>query len=459
MIVAVPSYVQSFCDRLPERLSTSKRATLSCLLAGILFARGKRTMSELARCVALEARAPSSVSRRMRRRSFGTRDMVRFLAERQIEQEAERPDARSKPWFLAIDGVCLQRGGASQVENAIKYRKKQRGNKGRSTKAHAFVQGLLITPSGRRIPLPRRSYYTKKYVNRQNRLLREGMRQGKPLAFKTQVDLACLIVKELELPKDIRLVVVADEYFEGSKLTGICRKKGYVFIAPVDSNRTYEPKKSLHERGKRLPWDERRELILRRGREDTASSRRYSQRSARTEATRVYRYVNERRTVAQIGEVSVVYSWKERTDSSGTPTGKRSFKVLVCSDPQIDGALIIEWFEIRWQVEVLFREWKSDLGLEDYRGSDFAGCERHYDLTVLAFMLLEQYRVDAIAAERSPVRQRMLACLRTSSLRAMLERTARAEDAAWFARQRRSDDGREKVLALFPDSSRTGSGG
>ena len=170
MIVAVPSYVHSFCRRFRETISEAKRTTVSCLLAGILFARGKRTQSELARCVVSEGRAPSSVSRRMRRRSFGTRDLVRHVMERQIAEELEHPDARSNPWFLAIDGVCTRRGGDALVENAIKYRKKRRGAKGRSTKAHAFVQALLIAPSGRRIPLPRRSYYTRKYVNRQNRL-------------------------------------------------------------------------------------------------------------------------------------------------------------------------------------------------------------------------------------------------------------------------------------------------
>jgi hypothetical protein len=459
MIVTVSSYVQRFFRRFCQGLSDARCDAVARLVAGILFARGKRTQSELARCVVSEGRAPNSVSRRMRRGSFGTRNLVRHMMERQIAEELAHPDAHLKPWFLAIDGVCTQRGGDALVENAIVYRKKRRGDRGRSTKAHAFVQGLLITPSGRRIPLPRRSYYTQKYVNRENRLRKEGRRRGKPLVFKTQVDLARLIVEELELPQNVQLVVTADQYFEGTKLTGICRKKGYVFIAPVDSRRTYEPKKSLHDRGKRLPRDERRKLILRRGREDTASSRRYSQRSARKEARRVYRYVSERRTIAQIGEVAVVYSWKERTDSSGNPTGKHSYKVLVCSDPTIDGALIIEWFEIRWQVELFFRELKSDLGLEDYRGSDFTACERHYDLTLLTFMLLEQYRVDAIAAERSVVRRRMLAQLRTSKLRAMLERDARREDAAWFARERRSDDGREKIVEFFPPLRPTGSAG
>jgi hypothetical protein len=67
-------------------------------------------------------------------------------------------------WSLPIDGVCTKRGGEPLVENATKYR-----------------------------------------------LRRQGRRHGRPLAHKTQVDLACLIVKELELPGRIRLVVLAEE--------------------------------------------------------------------------------------------------------------------------------------------------------------------------------------------------------------------------------------------------------
>jgi hypothetical protein len=73
--------------------------------------------------------------------------------------------------------------------------------------------------------------------------------------------------------------------------------------------------------------------------------------------------------------------------------------------------------------------------------------------------LVQGFRVDAVAAERSPVRRRMLAAMRTATLRAMLERTAFAEDAARFARQRRSRGGREKIVELFPSLRGTGSGG
>jgi hypothetical protein len=113
-------------------------------------------------------------------------------------------------------------------------------------------------------------------------------------------------------------------------------------------------------------------------------------------------------------------------------TSRETFKALVCSDPTIPGETIIEWFEMRWPVEVFFRELKSELGLGDYQGTDFSACERHFDLVLLSFMFLEQMRRDEIARTRSIVRARELACMRTSGLKKKLEREAHEADLAWF---------------------------
>jgi SRSO17 transposase len=434
MIVTIPPRLESFGTRFHNMLSQNRRAVLPWILAGILLTRGKRTQSAIGREVLSAERTPGSVSRRMRRYSFRTRDMVRTESERQIKQEIKKAEGKEKTWFLAIDGVCIQRGSETQVENAIQYRKKSRGRKGRSTKAHTFVQGLVITASGARIPLPRRSYYTKEYVNRQNKRLKLGRRKGNRLVFKTQVDLARLIVKEMDLPDNIRLVVVADEYFEGKKMTNLCRKKGYVFIAPVDSRRTFEGGGKLHARGKALSRSTYQELVLCRGEEDTASHRRHQPKGAGEKGRRVYRFHADRQAVAGIGEAAIVCSWKRRRDRSGRLTSRETFKTLVCSEPTIPGETIIEWFEMRWPIEVFFRELKSELGLGDYQGTDFSACERHFDLVLLSFMFLEQMRCDEMARTRSVVRRRELACMRTSGLKKRIEREAHEADLAWFVK-------------------------
>lgn len=440
MIVTIPPRVESFCERFHGKLSESKRQALGALLSGYLLTPGKRSQSAVGREVLGGERAPSSISRRMRRESFRTRDLMRAEMGRQIESEVARAGGEQEVWFLCLDGVASKRGGRTQVENAIKYKKKDRGRKGRSTKAHLFIQGLLITALGMRIPLPRRSYYTKSYVRSQNRLLALGQRPGKPLAHKTQVELAGMIIGELKLPANIRLVVLADEYFEGQKLTGLCRKKGYAYIAPVDSRRNFESGGKLYARGKALPRTAYRKLALRQGEEDTASHRRHLPEGAGEKDRRVYRFHSERRTVAGIGEVAVVYSWKRRRDRSGRLTSRETFKTLVCSAPQLlgeediekIGAMIVEFYEMRWPIEVFFRELKSDLGFSDYQGTDFRAFERHVDLVFLAFMFLEQMRRDESARTRSPIKRRELVAKRTSGMKARLAREAHVADLSWF---------------------------
>ena len=473
MIVTVPRRVKSFCERFKETLTEKRRASLAWMLAAYLLARGKRTQSEIARGVLSIARAPSSVSRRMRRKSFRTRDMVRATMKRHLTHELWRARGEEVTWYLVIDGVATKRGGLTKIENAIQYKKKGRGNKGRSTKAHLFVMGVLITASGARIPLPRRSYYTQKYINRENRLRKEGRRKGKRLTLKSQQELACLIVKELELPENVKLVVLADEYFEGKKLANLCRKKGYAFIAPADSERTFEPKRKLHARGKALARSACRTLNLRRGEEDTASHRRHMPRGAGEKGERVYRFHCERRVVAGIGEAAVVYSWKRRRDRSGRLTSRETFKVLVCSEPELLGekdiekvgarngtiplkepdlrAMIVEFFEMRWQIEVFFRELKSDLGLEDYQGTDFRAFERHVDLVLLSFMLLEEMRREDMARTRSPVKEREVAGLRTRGLKLRLAREAHAADVEWITELAGSRKGRGQARNILPE--------
>ena len=89
---------------------------------GDLLATGKRTQSEIARAILMETRNPSSVSRRMRRESFRTRDPVRAGTKRQVTRELVRAGGERELWFLSLDGLASQRGSLTKVENAIQYK-------------------------------------------------------------------------------------------------------------------------------------------------------------------------------------------------------------------------------------------------------------------------------------------------------------------------------------------------
>lgn len=459
MIVQSPPSLQSFCARLKALLTKPQEAFLPALLTGILLLDRKRTQAALARAVATETRAPSSVSRRMKGKVFRTRDLYRAAAKEAIQREAAQAE-KGETWYVLIDGVSTQRGGETKVENAIDYRKKKKSAKGRSTKAHLFVQGLLITPR-ERIPLPRRSYYTKAYVRRENKRRKLGRKKGKPLRYKTQVDLAVLIVEELTclgVPEDVEIVVAADELFEGTKLTNACRKHRFTYIAPVDSRRLFadpaDPKKgvpgsTLHSHGKHLPRSRFRPLVLTPGEEETASYRRYSKGSGRRNA-RHYRVAHERRTVAKLGEVGVVYSWKRRRNRAGRLTARETYKVLVCSDPDKSPEWIVEAFELRWQVEIFFRELKSELGLEDFQGTDFCAFERHVDLVLLGFLSLEERRMELLKHTRSRKEKGRLTRARSAEMKRVLRAETDANDLRLLSRKLKTAEGRRDLLRLLP---------
>jgi hypothetical protein len=49
------------------------------------------------------------------------------------------------------------------------------------------------------------------------------------------------------------------------------------------------------------------------------------------------------------------------------PFGKFEPQALLCTDPEVPARQIIEWFVLRWQLEVTFQEVRAHLGVETQR--------------------------------------------------------------------------------------------
>jgi hypothetical protein len=54
---------------------------------------------------------------------------------------------------------------------------------------------------------------------------------------------------------------------------------------------------------------------------------------------------------------------------------------------------VIEWYEVRWQIELLFRELKSRLQVGCYVLRKFEAVERYLDLLLMGFLLRERERL------------------------------------------------------------------
>jgi hypothetical protein len=334
-------------------------------------------------------------------------------------------------WLLALDGMATQRGAHTRIKGAIqpterksaktrwrkkgeprqKHRADSSTKKGRKTKYHTFLVGSLTTHTGVRLPMGRYTCDPKGFS-----------RRGRPRnTRRTQIDLAKLLIERAlsVLPEGVLLRVVADSYFECEKLFDLARRRGFVLITPTDSNRCFAdeatPNRSngicIRDHGLTLSKDSFSRLDLYRGSEKTACYRRYAARKAGPKDRRTYWLHHEGRTVAKLGIVGVVYSWKTPVYEPRRSFKKKSFKILLCSNPNWTGERVVEWYECRWTaIEILIRELKGQLGLDHYTGQSLEALERHIDLVLLAFLYLEMERHRLIESDRTPaiVRERAI---------------------------------------------------
>ncbi len=455
MILKPAPSVKRFCDRLSARLGLSKpiRSLLVMFTMGTLFARGKRSLAELGRTTAYEQRYRGQVSRATRNPDFNTRDLytaayadaVRNLGEVDINPSTERT------WLLSLDDVSTERGAFTKIENGL-HKRKARENPGKKqarppSKSHTFVMGVLIKENGVRIPLPRMTWRTKKYARK----------IGKKFATKPALAVKMLRALKPLIPEGVQIVVVADEAYEGRLLMSACRELRFRLIVPVDSRRTFDDispgtkavKRTLHGHGRSLPTSAFEKVVLARGQEETASYRRYTPDEAERDDTRTFRVCHEGRDVAGLGRVGVVYSWKSPVYRPRRSQERESFKVLVCSDASMPAARIVELYDLRWQIELFFRELKSGLGLGDYTGTDFYAYERLVDLTLLAFLFLEHHRQHELQVTSAPARRARLAGSRTAELKREVERETMANDVEWLTASLESARGRRRLRTLL----------
>src|SRR5262249_34279114 len=81
-------------------------------------------------------------------------------------------------------------------------------------------------------------------------------------------------------------------------------------------------------------------------------------------------------------------------DRHERPQPKRwQAKVLACTDPTATAQQVVEWYEVRWQIEIFFRELKSRMQFGCYVLMKFEAVERYLDLVLMGFLLLELQRL------------------------------------------------------------------
>jgi hypothetical protein len=429
ILFGIPQPVQRFFTPVLCGLTRPIRHALPVMVLALLLAPHRRCLKTLAGVVLGCREHASTISRRLRNTAWRTRDWFISLYDQCLDdihhyerRRTRSPHRTKRPWMAVID-TTYHSTHAEQMENLIPMSRRRRPG-GREARQHAFVMGLLITECGMRIPLPRKSYYTEAYCQQHGR------------RHRTQVQLAADMLRDIRLPDDVELTVVFDSAFDAAVVHRICRERGYRAVFPLDPNRTLSAGPAVEADGlpgrKVVHWtrswsrEEFTLLELQYANEDHVFFRRRHRDNLRLAKThRRYALCARQATVSRLGACLVVASYKENprvglvTGQSadwwdyhrapvvyrkhGRPVPQRWHgKVLACTDVTATARQVVEWYEVRWQIEIFFRELKSRMQLGCYVLQKFEAVERYLDLLLMGFLLLEQERLRELRAAGPP---------------------------------------------------------
>lgn len=469
MVLGVPTEIKTFFAKSVRGCAKPIRRALSAMVLAFLLAPNRRCLKTVAGCVLGHRRHVATISRRLTNPQWKTRDWYVTLYAG-LQQEIDRWERRQakgqrRQWIVAID-TTYQATMSEQMENLI-VMSRRKDPRRQTTRQHAFLMGLLLTDRGARLPLPRKSYYTKEYCRKHRR------------RFRTTVQLAADMLKELRVPEDVNMVVVFDSAFDAEVIHRVCRRRGFCAVFPIDPNRvlarTARQDAAFVSGEKVVGWTRswsRHEfalLELAMDSEDHVFARRRHADNLRVKKTqRRYAAAARRATVSKLGDCLIMASYKENPKVQLLPGQSAEWwayhkapvsyrkedhhkpsrwhgKVLACTDPRATASQVIQWYEVRWQVELFFRELKSRMQFERYVLMKFEAVERYLDLLLMGLLLLEQQRLRDMQREGDEVGKIWVQARTTDRLR-MLEVLCQRWNVDYLEERLRTPGGTRRLL-------------
>jgi len=354
-------------------------------------------------------------------------------------------------WLLILDQTYCGHNSA-RMDNAFstsprgkrtKKAKKDRKDKRNKRKkqpqsyCHCFVFALLITPTGLRLPLWR-PYYTQDYCARTGR------------ACHKQTALAAQLVDGLRVPATADVVVLGDTAFDANGVLAACARRHFTFVVSMNGDRVLADRRQTKVTDLAAHWvaEDYTPVRLTPGTGRYQAQRRAA--ACRTGLTRKGRTFWVHRAdlvVHNVGTACVLYSTMQEPAAGQAVV---PHKVLLCNDPRRSTAAVLELYDLRWQIELFFKELKSTLGLARYRFGDFRCVEGWVSLVVLAFAYLEWYRErQGRRPGQSPKEQQRWRWQRSYGLCRAVRQEAEQEDLRVLADLLQTPDGLDRAQQML----------
>ena len=414
----------------------ARQLVLRCVIAFLMHL-GKMSASRVAGAVRTDARHRAQVSRFLGRRYWRRCDLLGQLRAQLLEMEA-----RQGTFVFDIDQTyCSQQG--KLTENTIirgektkrpkKNKKKQKKYAQRSS--HCFVMGLLITPSGMRLPFSV-SYYTEAYC------------KAKKIAYRKQTELAAQLIRQLPLPPEAHVVVLGDTAFDAKAIRTACEERKFSWIVPINPERVLageKPRPKVSSLSEDLTADQMVCLKVHPGKGKYVDYRRISRyRIGPKFKPRTYYVHEESRDVHSVGKVRLFFS---TTKAPAQGHRVEVQKTLMTNDAKLILRDVIELYQLRWQIELFFKELKSTLGLHHYRFKKFEKAETWVTLCLVTFVYLEWIRAHKLKQKALKKKEReWWQTQRTYGLALAVRQEAEQRELKLLAEKMETPTGR-KVLA------------
>ena len=372
----------------------SKLAQMMLLRMVIAFAmhRGRMSCSQAAGSVASETIHRGELTRFLARPRWQKYDFNSPRRRALLKRESKR----GKFLFL-IDATLVSQAGKktkntySTGNRGRKRAKGRRYNKKKIVykKCHSFTFGLLLTPSGMRIPF-QIPHYTLEYCAEQG------------LQHRTTAESAAEMIRSLPLPQGAEVIVLGDTAYDAEVVRQACDEKGYIWIFPANSERVYEGSKGnrpqLRSRLKDWTSLSLKTIRLRASTSKYASYRRLSKwRVGPKQKPRVYYAYQEKLEVRSVGYVQLVFSTMKPDLKTATSD---DVKILMTNAVNLSVSEVIELYSLRWQIELFFKELKSTFGFAQYSFQQFEAVKAWVEIAITAVLFLEHERIKRLQDRR-----------------------------------------------------------
>lgn len=425
-------------------LGSSRLLAFRVVIAFLLHS-GRMSCLAAAGAIPSETLHRSQIIRFLRRPRWKEAGIHAVLVRSLLEREPRRGR------FLFIVDATLCGHAGEKTENTYSTGNRQRrprkgvryGKYKHAKKScHSFTMGLLLTPSGVRIPFCK-PYHTREYCDKRG------------FSHRTTAQAAAELIRELPLPEEAEVIVLGDTAYDAKAVRQACADRGYHWIVPCNPERVLAGPKGNRPKVRSLLKDwstwSRQTIRLAPAQGRCAVYRRLSPYRIGPKARpRTYHVHQERRRVHSVGEVRLVFSTTENALKTATPD---HVKILMSSDLRLAVRDLVELYTLRWQIELFFKELKSVLGFHQYKLLHFQAVEGWAELALAAFLYLESYRSRQLARRSlSDEQKRWWSRQRTHGLCQAIRLAARQAELRYLAERLKTPRGIAKLQRLLRNS-------